>query len=200
MYAQNKISICNLALGRIGAKLIQSFNPEEGTTPAVSARYCRLFYQECVAGVLRDFVWNFAESYQYGGLVEGIPLPPGFSYAFTLPSDFIHLRDVMDSSGKSIEFQFYYGSSRRVVATNDKKTLFCYTAYIDNPEVMPSDFVEALAWKLASLLAVPVKGRPDLIKVCIQNYQYALSRARLADSNESDVIEEYKDYYTEARN
>ena len=167
-----KVEIVNIALARIGESPIQSF--EEGSVPANTAR---LVYDAARRSTLRDYNWNFALA--TATLARYEEAPDDFPFAFALPSDclrVIRLRcaGVPDfRNAPKIPFVLRGG---RLLA-NEPKVLLEYLRDVTDENEFDSKFVEALSYKLASELAMPVKGSAELMASYSNAYQTLVNRA-----------------------
>lgn len=179
------VAIVNMALGRIGiGRAITSL--EQNSPDAISARQ---FYEPCRDRVLRDYPWPFATKFVALGLLETAGTQPWageWGYAYTYPSDCITLRRLV--SGSSViqhGFTLVYGDAGHKILTNVESAKAEYTARITDPERFDSTFVSALAWCLASEMAMPLAVQPQLRSQAMQAYQMELSLARRTAGNEA---------------
>lgn len=175
-----KVEIVNIALARLGESPIQSF--EEGSVPANSAR---LVYDSARRSTLRDYNWNFAvataELARYADTQAG-----DFPFAFALPSDclrVIRLRlatppgqvrsRTCGDFGRNLSFTLRGG---RLLA-HEPKVALEYLRDVTDENEFDAKFIEALTYKLASELAMPVKGSAELMASYSNAYQTLINRA-----------------------
>lgn len=175
-----KVEIVNIALARLGESPIQSF--EEGSVPANSAR---LVYDSARRSTLRDYNWNFAvataELARYADTQAG-----DFPFAFALPSDclrVIRLRlatppgqvrsRTCGDFGRNLPFTLRGG---RLLA-HEPRVVLEYLRDVTDENEFDAKFIEALTYKLASELAMPVKGSAELMASYSNAYQTLINRA-----------------------
>ena len=175
-----KVEIVNIALARLGESPIQSF--EEGSVPANSAR---LVYDSARRSTLRDYNWNFAvataELARYADTQAG-----DFPFAFALPADclrVIRLRlatppgqvrsRTCGDFGRNLPFTLRGG---RLLA-HEPKVVLEYLRDVTDENEFDAKFIEALTYKLASELAMPVKGSAELMASYSNAYQTLINRA-----------------------
>lgn len=175
-----QVEIVNIALARLGESPIQSLN--EGTVPANMAK---VFYDPARRATLRDFNWNF--SLTTARLAKLVETPVDFRCAFSLPADClkaIRLRregapDFSDPSG--IRFAVRGG----LLCTDEEAAFLEYVADVDDPARFDDKFVEAFSYKLASELAMPVKGSSELMANYMNVYSAKISQAAALTAGES---------------
>ena len=156
-----KVEIVNIALARLGESPIQSL--DEGTVPANMAK---VFYDPARRATPRSLA-KLAES------------PVDFRFAFALPADClraIRLRregasDFSDPSGP--RFVLHGGE----LLTDMESALLEYVSDVEDPARFDDKFVEAFSFKLASELAMPVKGSSELMANYMNVYTTKVSQA-----------------------
>ena len=171
-----KVEIVNIALARLGESPIQSF--EEGSVPANSAR---LVYDSARRSTLRDYNWNFAlataELARYADTQAG-----DFPFAFALPPDCLRVIRLPPSSpfgdyggqvGRSLSFTLRGGK----LLAHEPKVVLEYLRDVTDENEFDAKFIEALTYKLASELAMPVKGSAELMASYSNAYQTLINRA-----------------------
>lgn len=194
----NKISISNLALNHIGATNIQSF--EENTKPAITLR---AVYENVVEAVLRDHNWSFAR--KIVDLAETTDEIDGYDFAYAYPSDCIEARYIYDPSDRrNREIEFIVGAdanlSKNLILTDQCEAKLVYTARVTNSGLFDGLFVDALAFRLAADLAVPLKGKLDLQRSYMQQYNFFIENAKATSSNENFEDPDDSSSFTDARN
>lgn len=65
-----------------------------------------------------------------------------------------------------------------------------YIAYIDNPALFSAHFVDALAWRLAAVLALGIPKDPKKAQWAMDNYDLALSQAGARASNARHIAKQ----------
>lgn len=119
-----KTDICNMSLGRIGEKLTTVDLIGIGTDP--TALKCNLFYEQTRDALLRSHWWRFA-----GARIEiEASATPTFewSYAYTLPADFLAMRSIWDDSAIAGQDSIYsYALEGNLLLSNEVATMLSIT-------------------------------------------------------------------------
>jgi hypothetical protein len=182
--AASVVQICNLALSHLGAAAIVSLteNSAEGIA-------CNLHYETCRDSVLRDYPWNFAT--KRVALAELSETPPaGWSHVYSLPTDCLRAREIVNPAGTDpIKFliESNAAGTARVLLTNQAQATLLYTAAVSEVTMFDPLFVDALAWKLASMVCIPLTRDRNIMQMCQTMYINVLAQAQTADANEGQV-------------
>ena len=181
--AATDLAICNMALSRLGANLASSI-----TSPTTKEEtQCQAIFDNERDAVLEAHRWGFAE--KIATLADSGDTPVGWTYAYTMPSDclaprliynpnetgeesiYTHDHDRAVRSGK-IEFVERIKSdlATRQIWCNLLAAKLIYTATVTDPNLFNAMFTDALADKLASGLAIPLKGSAQLRDTFYQSY------------------------------
>lgn len=161
-----KIKICSDASVLIGAAPIQSF--EEDSVEAIT---CEASYDDIYENLLRYRPWTFAREFFEPALINKKP-ETGYKYAYLIPNTVVTVMDVG-------------GAKFKLVGKNELHTdIKDPRAYVIVKPVesdLPSDFILALKYAIASEISVPVIE--DTTKA--QFYEAKLSRQiqRAADND-----------------
>ncbi len=143
-----KTEIINVALSRLGESAVSDI--DDGS---VAANAAKVIYDTARRTVLRDFPWSFAireaELPKYAECDSSF-----FSSAFELPSDCLN---VVVSDGANYEL------ANGRLYTNEDRICIRYVADVDDTGSFSPQFIEAFAYKLASELALPIKGSAELM-------------------------------------
>lgn len=181
----SEVQICNLALSHIGARRIQSLND-----PIPEARECKLFYPIARDAALRDNDWAFARKrIALAQLTEEFI---GWDYAYGYPRDCHKDREIWNGIGypaephEKVPYEIASNSTLdgSVILTNEEAAYLVYTAKVTNVNVFDAMFIDAISFRLASDLAIPVKGKSDLQKDFMQQYTMFMGRAQVASANQ----------------
>lgn len=155
----DKTQICNMALRRCSNSSITTFQED-----SPKASDCRLFWAPCRDMALKYHDWSFAR--RETALVLSNEEINKYRYAYVYPSDCLAIRRIYDVEGnehlihphqeKRI-FDVFVSSnkSEKLIATDIKLAHIRYTAVIDNTEIWPAGFCQAVASLIASEI---VKG------------------------------------------
>lgn len=206
----SSVLICNRALGAIAARsTISALN--EGTA---EANECTNWYDETRQAVLRMHNWGFARRSVVMTLLATAPgvdsqpatgLPWSFmpwSYEYAYPSGALKFRSIVptvpgqplvprpwlnnvppvrweisgDLDGSNVPIN--------VVLTDQPSAVGIYTYDATNPDLFDDLFIDALVYKLAANLAMPISGSPGVAKGLEAKSMDAIAQARIADGNE----------------
>lgn len=174
------VGLCNLSLSLLGAQEIVAL-----TETSPEARACALHLTPCLEAVLRDHPWNFATRRVMLAPVAGLT-PPGWTYAYALPPDCLLARELVVPSGApaarfSLEQDPQAG---RVLLTDLGGAALVYTTRTEDIASFDPLFVQALGWRLAAHLAMPLTRDRSLMQMAQTLYLNTLSQAQRADANE----------------
>lgn len=168
--------LCNSALSKIGATHITSL--EEGSK---NANLCASFYTRCRDDLLRAHSWNFATA---RARLARLSLAPifGYSVAYALPADWLRwiAAYAEEAGARVLEFKI---EGNALLCDADRVYLRCVRR-IEDVNLMPADFREALASLLARELAVPIAHSNSLEEKLDARFRSRLRRARTTDGLE----------------
>lgn len=184
--AVSEIKICNLALRKLGARLIESLS--DSSQEAVT---CNLFYEQVRDAVLREHPWNFAAARVRLAKLADAPAF-GYSFQYQLPVDCLHLRQL-----NSAEDEFVVEGDK--ILTNRDGASAVYTMKVTNPVLFDPSFVMAVSARLAAEMADDITGSTSKAREMWTLYLNAMQSARLADSAEGREDEILNDPWLEAR-
>lgn len=187
------ISICNLALASIGKPDIQDIDEASAEASA-----CRKFYEQARDTLLQSYPWRFAQT--TAALAEVTNTKSNrWGYAYQRPVDCLKALRVTDvyeldyipSDGLSVVAGgFAYAIEGATVFCSISPAYLVYTQRLDDPTRYPPLFVEALSWRLAVMLAMPLTRDP---KVRADAYQLAvqtMGQAGVSDANEVRQVDD----------
>jgi len=179
----SEVDICNLALSHIGASATISSLTEQSE----EAFHCNLLYADARDSVLRAHPWGFAKRHL---ALSDVGTPPGnWSYRYSYPNDAIYAREILqtNTAGDPIKFEVGLADAfnARVILTDQEDAVLVYTYKVTNTLVFDPLFVNALAWKIASDIVMPLTRDQERLKAAYQMYQGAISEAQTFNANES---------------
>lgn len=204
------VDICNLALSYLGdAATVASIDPPEGSA---QAQHCARFYPMALNLLLESHQWNFSTVRALLALVEN-PYSDAWNYAYALPSDTTDVISVLpqclyptnyfdvaiaeywwgnpwpyDFELNALrDFQIENFNGQQVVLSNAENAVVRYCMSTVQPGMFPALFSDALAWKLASMLAGPLlKGDAGAAqaKACLAMHVSVLGQAKSQDANQ----------------
>ena len=162
----SQVQICNMALSNIGDKgTVTSINPPDGSRQAT---LCDQFYDLALNATLQRHAWDF--SIRRTSPTSVAVDRTEWQNSYYLPKDFVGVLAVLPKSPTddtsylgnrtSIEYSIDLDSKHvRRLYCNQADVVLRYHAKVVDTTQYTDLFVQALAWKLSSLLAGPlVKG------------------------------------------
>ena len=180
-----RVEIVNLALARLGESPIQSL--DEASVPAATARQ---LYDPARQAALRDYNWSFALKLQSLAQLDAPDATGEFSACFALPADC--LRAVRLLSGAPFVVR------GRALCTNASSPTLEYVRNVTDEAEFDAKFVEALSYKLASELAMPIKGSETMLSAMANRFT-ALAEQAAAESIREAKPAHSANPYVEAR-
>ncbi len=182
--AASVISICNMALARIGvSNFISSL-----TEASAEARACNLFYESMRDYALRDYQWSFAN--RRVTLADAGTAPTNWEYKYGYPSDCLRARAIVvqglatPRNDQRIPFEVANDNGVRVIYTNQAQAELQYTVRVEDPTLFDPMFVSALAYLLASEIAMPLAVQPKVAEQARGAYTLVSSAAAAANLSE----------------
>jgi hypothetical protein len=177
------IEICNMALGKAGiTDTITNLDTEQ----SVEALWCKVNYPIARDSVLRDFPWRFAtKTISLGALDE--KRQDGKS-VFLYPSDCLNIINVSNGGTQNFEIEIIgiNDDMRKVIITDSEQAEVKYIARVTDPNLFDPLFVVALAWYIASDLALSVGGNKEgRSQLAMQQYEFTKAKAQRASIAES---------------
>jgi hypothetical protein len=174
----NATSICNLALGEIGAAAITSLDEA-----SQEARVCKRFYDKTRDEALRAHHWNFATK---RCSLTRLSIAPAFGWEFQyqLPSDFLRARSWNNRNvwiGAGIN---YFQIEQDRLLSNDEESNMRYIFRQEDATKFDSLFTNALSILLASKIAAAITGSVNLTQQLLVKYNFQVSQARRIDASE----------------
>jgi hypothetical protein len=170
----SEVAICNMALASVG-RGAQITALDEASQ---AARACKLRYPYARDAVLRAYDWNFAA--KRAALAKNA-VAPAFEYAnaYDLPADCLLVRSVFDGDAAK-----WVVEGRQILTDMGDPIFVKYTALVSDTTRFDSLFVEALAARIASDIAVQLSESTSRAQGLWQVYQLKLIEARRRDAQE----------------
>ena len=183
MMASSEIDICSLALLKIGANSIASF--DEGTAEAEVAAN---LYPIVRDALISAHPWNFALSQKTLAKLAIKPVAD-FANAFQLPSDCVHVLSAgTDGRGRGLRYRI----SQRRLHTNAEEVVLTYL-YRANETDFPPFFDMALIAQLAAEFCIPLTDSTSRSESLRKLAEKEFRRAKLIDSQE-DSAPHFEDF------
>ncbi len=167
------VGIVNSALSKLGEEPILSF-----TDDTTAGRLANRTYEEIRDSMIAEHPWNFA-SQRASLAAEGTSPEWGFDNQYPLPTDFLRLLDVSNST--HLEYRV---ENKRILTDIDSPLKILYLRKITDANAMPPTFREALAARLAQEWAIPLTQNATLQGNMAQLYTRKFSLARAVDAQE----------------
>lgn len=184
--ASSSTEICNMAIAHLGiGKQIATL-----TERSQEANVCSIFYETAKDITLRDFDWPFTTKNVDLGLVETDPTTE-WSFSYRYPSDAVKIRRILsgirnDNNDTEVPHKIYADDSGKLLYCDIEDAVLEYTARIDVVEQYPLDFVMALSYRLASLIAPTIVGVKNISLVgnMLELYNLHVGMARQNSAGE----------------
>ena len=180
-----KAKIFNITLKNLRVSIgIQNTNQTDKNTVVLNE-----FYDTAREQVLKDFDWNFANSYRELSLTGNIPQNPKFLYEFDYPNDCVFAREIIPfANNETIEFEIAANrNGQKVINTNLTPAVLRYTKSVDNEVFFSTEFVSALCWYLAFLAAPAITGNRSLQNDCLVIYSSMMAKAKTLNASEGYI-------------
>ncbi len=177
-----KSKIFNLTLKNLRVSVgIQNSNQTDRNTVVLNE-----FYDSAREQVLKDFDWNFANSYRELSLTGNIPQNPKFLYEFDYPNDCLFAREIVPYiNDEIVEFEVAANSiGQKVINANTTPAVLRYTKLVENEVFFTTEFVTALSWYLAFLSAPAITGSRSIQNDCLGIYTGMMVKAKAINASE----------------
>lgn len=181
--------ICNMSLGRLGAKRITDYTDVTDTKP--EAIQCRLHYEQTRDALLRSHWWRFARSRKVLSADAGFD-DDEWDYAYNLPADFIRFIGIWDESksGRATTYSAVIEGTQ--ILSNESSMAIWYVKKITDPAKFDPLFTEVLVLQLALKMSMPLLGGATGAEKIRQSLEIELartmSRVRMVDKQEQNNI------------
>jgi len=166
--------IANAALIEVGASAITNLDSDTTTHGDIVRRW----YSHTRDAMLRQYTWNFALARQ--ALSQDATGPPfEFTYSYSLPTNPYCLRalEMYNSMAK-------WKVEGRKLLTDDASVNLKYISRVTNVVDFDDLFTEALIFRLASNIAIPIKRDKELAIKMLEIAEIKAQTARTHDSQE----------------
>lgn len=177
----SKIDVFNLALGHIGVSSTVADELERSPERVICSRY----WDTCRDALLsyKDMPWGFATA-RVTLADLGTP-PTGWGYRYRYPNDAVNALEIVGGTGRveniqaRPKFTIQWEADGRVILADIDEAVLLYIKRVEEAERWPSSFVEAMAYRLASMIVMPLKNdmalRNDLLTLADQFAQIAMA-------------------------
>jgi len=168
------VEICSIALVKIGADAISSFDDE-----SVEADIGRRLYEVTVRALITAHPWHFSIAETELQRLNEPPLA-GYSYVFALPDDVLRVVSA-GAIGRGRGLDYRVASDR--LYTKSQKVVLSYQRR-PSTEAFPAFFAQALIAKLAAELCLPLTEGTSRAEALQRLAASELKIARLIDSQQ----------------
>lgn len=197
------VDICNMALSRIGiSQRIGNLDTEKSN----EANQCRLWYDQSRKTVLQAVDWNRARRRNVPlALIEAAPNSIwGYSYAY--PNNCLAIRYLVPPGmrfprkDQKIPYEVANDGERIVIYTNLELAEATFTHDLVDPSLFDAIMVSALAYLIASEVALPLSVKSEMAKQARDGYGFMLNQGAAANANEGELGPEPTSEYESFRN
>lgn len=151
-------SICNMALGRIGAERINDFSDASET--GIEAIQCRLHYEQTRDALLRSHQWRFARgrsTLSQNAAYTADTTTFEWTYAYDLPTDFLAMRSIWEDAGRGeVGQQYPYSPEGTQILSEETSMKIRYIKRVTDVTKFDPLFVDVLILQLAVKLCMPL--------------------------------------------
>ncbi len=184
----SKVDIFNLALTDISAKaFVQSLTEDSN-----ERKYCSANFDAALDIVLEDHDWNFASAYddlaQLKESSDDVPPPIPWIYEYAYPSKAVVVREIVRDTDNEKDVPFAVAlndeGTGKVIHTDKQSAKARYTKRITNATLLSPRAAEAVGWKLATMIVIPLVGDLKLKQSAEQSYLNAITQAKASNFNE----------------
>lgn len=179
--ALSSVQIANFALSKIGDSLIGNL-AENSTESDQINLWFDLSRQETLAG----FNWGFARKRQTLAAHADDP-PDEWAFRYIYPADCLSFRSVENVAGKKadpIPFEIEFSGETKSILTDAGEAIGIYTLKEPSLFLYTPYFIETFATFLASHIAFPLAGQPDMAQALEAKARAMLVFASAIDANE----------------
>lgn len=178
--AVSDVSICNLALARVGQSVIVNLNDTDRL-----ARLCKLHYEAKRDALLRSYRWTFAMA--RASLPTNLPAPAfGYTNAYLIPTDCLRVVEI-DDQDTELEWDppRWEMEQGRILTDLAAPLKVRYIKRVDDPTAFDASFADALAAYLALYFAPSVKELDEgLTQALRQEFEFIVQQARRTNAIE----------------
>ena len=150
--------ICNMALGRIGAKRINDYN--DASDELATAIQCRLHYEQTRDALIRSHWWRMARgraTLSQNAAYTADATTFEWTYAYDLPVDFLAMRSIWEDAGYGdVPQQYPYSPEGKQILSNETTMKIRYIKKVTDPTKFDPLFIEVLVLQLAIKMVMPL--------------------------------------------
>lgn len=174
------VAICNAALGWVGEQPISALD-EEAAAESVAAQLCFQNYGAAVRAVLEERAWTFATGWEELAPAAAAPASPEFSKQFLLPPQVLRVLQCDDGSGT---FDLEWKREGQYILADCATLRVRAIRLVEDPKLWTGNFALAVAYRLASVLAIPLAENRALQADLVQLYRAQVAQAGALDATQ----------------
>lgn len=179
-----KLDVFNQALSQVNRDRVYSLTEE-----SIAADICNLYYEQSRKILISDGEWQSHTNFGILSLVleNTTNYKNNFKYFFGYPNDILKLLDIVNFEAESIKFSVQWRPAQKVILTNEKSSYYKYIQDIEDLSIMSENMINALSWKLSSMISIPLLGETNgraIRNDCMNAYQMYLSDAWVQSRSE----------------
>jgi len=182
------VTICSNALGYLGAQPINSLTDDTSER----AQLCNRIYKTQRNELLAEHDWNFA--LKRADLVKTTAEPiivtvDDFSNEFQLPVDILRVKKAGTGALGNLHPRYRIEGDK--LYTDEAAISILYVYEVEDPLLFSAQFVKALEYKLAAVMAIPLTADVAKAQVMASFLEDSLNKGKNLDTRE-DAIEQYQ--------
>lgn len=174
----SSVSICNIALGNIGASPITNAEFQEQSSKA--AGLCNRLYEPLRDAVLEAHEWSFACKRERLARMAETPAF-GWSAQFLVPNSCVRMLYVSDQMTYNQDTQIEWEAEDGMIFCNAEQLYVRYLRTVTDPNKFSPTFVQALAARLSMDLAMPITNSATMVQTMASLYQAKMDEAKILD-------------------
>lgn len=192
------VAICNMGLANIGQPPIQSLEQSD-----VASRACKLRYDEARLSTLSACLWNFASGWEVGVPFAGVSPKRGWSYVHSYPTKALRVFEIERYSKAETTIPFEVTANMigagKLIHSNVAEPTFVFNMDRDDIASFDWDYIQALSWKIAELVVMPIKKDAKMLDKCEKKFMLLTSIAKARTLNEGTPDSDQLAGYQKAR-
>lgn len=198
----SKVEIVNITLSHLAVgKEVANLETEKSEEAAAARRVYEMAKDFC----LREVYWPFATKITALALIEEEPNTE-WGYSYRYPTDCLRVRRVLsglrnDTRQSKVTYKIAQDSAGLLLFTDSENAQIEYTIRADNPQLYPADFVMALSYYLAWMMAPRLTGGDQfkLGEKALKMYDVFIKKAAANAFNEEQAEEEVESEFERER-
>lgn len=166
--ASSEVDICNLALGLLGANRISSLDEDDN---------CYTQYPICRDACLEDVDWTFATARIVLRAPDAEPPAFGYSKRFLIPTNVLRVIEVNGN-------EYQWDVEGNYILTDEAPCYIKAIIRVTDVRQFSDAFCQALAAKLASVIAIPITNSKGMVEAALTLYERLKADAKANDGRQ----------------